>query len=408
MRRRLVRAGSISPSSRLGLRPSAAARGAGNEGPAALECDDVHPQRRRADGTTSARWRATTSPRLGEEEISRSGVAMSSARVCKTSAACRSGCSGMVRPPVAPLLARSARSILRDSPGEYLRNRGPTAGARRSHAVWHTQPGVMMTPSLVGTRSTMRGGAASFGTRVSSLGERTPGRRFPATVSRHKRAKALTRPRGMATLSPCDCFPRAQPSTMPPPPVEEMCMTKAELVDHVAAAVQLPKSQTDAVLTQLQATMDTLQAGEAVDLRGFGRFHLRHRQPRAGRNPRTGDTVQIPAKAVPIFTAGEAFQERVQSSAAPAGGACVRPADDVPVVPHREACTSAPRARAWYTASLGCTTGAPAPPPRAAQPAVAVAARRWGPWRQSAPSLQGRVSQVETTTSTVGLAEGHT
>jgi integration host factor subunit beta len=101
-----------------------------------------------------------------------------------------------------------------------------------------------------------------------------------------------------------------------------MCMTKAELVDHVAAAVQLPKSQTDAVLTQcLQAIMDTLQAGKAVDLRGFGRFHLRHRQPWAGRNPRTGDTVQIPAKAVPIFTAGKAFQERAQSSAAPTGGA---------------------------------------------------------------------------------------
>jgi integration host factor subunit beta len=99
-------------------------------------------------------------------------------------------------------------------------------------------------------------------------------------------------------------------------------MTKAELVDHVAATVQLPKSQTDAVLTQcLQAIMDTLQAGEAVDLRGFGRFQLRHRQPRAGRNPRTGETVQIPAKAVPIFTAGKAFQERVQASAAPAGGA---------------------------------------------------------------------------------------
>ena len=96
-------------------------------------------------------------------------------------------------------------------------------------------------------------------------------------------------------------------------------MTKAELVDHVAAAVQLPKSQTDAVLTQcLQAIMDTLQAGEAVDLRGFGRFHLRHRPPRTGRNPRTGETLQIPAKAVPTFAAGKAFQERVQSNTAPA------------------------------------------------------------------------------------------
>ncbi len=99
-------------------------------------------------------------------------------------------------------------------------------------------------------------------------------------------------------------------------------MTKADLVDHVAATVQLPKSQTDAVLTQcLQAIMDALQAGESVDLRGFGRFQLRHRQPRAGRNPRTGEIVQILAKAIPTFTAGKAFQERVQSSAAPAGGA---------------------------------------------------------------------------------------
>ena len=96
-------------------------------------------------------------------------------------------------------------------------------------------------------------------------------------------------------------------------------MTKAELVDHVAAAVQLPKSQTDAVLTQcLQAIIDAVQAGEAVDFRGFGRFHVRHRQPRTGRNPRTGEPVQIPAKAVPTFTAGKAFQDRVHASAPPA------------------------------------------------------------------------------------------
>ena len=50
----------------------------------------------------------------------------------------------------------------------------------------------------------------------------------------------------------------------------------------------------------------------------LGRFHLRHRQPRTGRNPRTGETLQIPAKAVPTFSAGKAFQERVQSNAAPA------------------------------------------------------------------------------------------
>jgi nucleoid DNA-binding protein len=50
----------------------------------------------------------------------------------------------------------------------------------------------------------------------------------------------------------------------------------------------------------------------------LGRFHLRHRQPRTGRNPRTGEPVQMPAKAVPTFAAGTAFQDRVQSNAAPA------------------------------------------------------------------------------------------
>ena len=97
-------------------------------------------------------------------------------------------------------------------------------------------------------------------------------------------------------------------------------MTKAELVDHVAETVQLPKNKIDTVVTRfLQGIVNALQAGDKVELRGFGNFRLRHRQPREGRNPRTGDTVQIPAKAVPSFTAGKAFQEMVQTGAAPAG-----------------------------------------------------------------------------------------
>src|SRR6266446_7048118 len=98
-------------------------------------------------------------------------------------------------------------------------------------------------------------------------------------------------------------------------------MTKADLVDQVASTVQLPKHQTEAVITRfLQGIMDALHTGDKVELRGFGSFRLRHRQPREGRNPRTGETVQIPAKAVPAFTAGKAFQEQMQPRAA-AGGA---------------------------------------------------------------------------------------
>jgi len=98
-------------------------------------------------------------------------------------------------------------------------------------------------------------------------------------------------------------------------------MTKADLVDQVAAAVQLPKHQTEAVITRfLEAIMAALQAEQRVDLRGFGSFRLRQRQARTGRNPRTGDTIPIPAKQVPTFTTGKAFQERVQPAAAQAHG----------------------------------------------------------------------------------------
>ena len=94
-------------------------------------------------------------------------------------------------------------------------------------------------------------------------------------------------------------------------------MTKAELVDQVAAAVQMPKHQTDAVITQfLEAIMAALQTGQRVDVRGFGSFRLRQRQARTGRNPRTGDPVPIPAKQVPTFTAGKSFQELVHPDTA--------------------------------------------------------------------------------------------
>ena len=89
-------------------------------------------------------------------------------------------------------------------------------------------------------------------------------------------------------------------------------MTKAELVDYVAERVALPKYQTEAVVTSvLQGIMDALRTGDTVELRGFGSFRLHRRQPRIGRNPKTGDRIQIPATQVPWFTAGKAFRTLV-------------------------------------------------------------------------------------------------
>lgn len=83
-------------------------------------------------------------------------------------------------------------------------------------------------------------------------------------------------------------------------------MTKAELVDQLATRLQLPKLQTERVVTLFwQCIMDALEAGDHVELRGFGSFRVRARQPRLGRNPKTGATVAIPAKHVPWFKPGK-------------------------------------------------------------------------------------------------------
>jgi transposase len=88
--------------------------------------------------------------------------------------------------------------------------------------------------------------------------------------------------------------------------------SRSAVQDLCPAVFGLPLSQ--------GAIQKRIQAGESVELRGFGRFYLRHRQAWAGRNPRTGEMIPIPAKAVPTFTAGKAFQAQVQPRTA-AGGA---------------------------------------------------------------------------------------
>ena len=91
-------------------------------------------------------------------------------------------------------------------------------------------------------------------------------------------------------------------------------MTKAELVDNVMATIQLPHHHTARVVhLVLQSIMDALQAGDKVELRGFGSFRLRQRAPRTGRNPKTGAMVQIPAKRVPWFRAGKALRSLVDA-----------------------------------------------------------------------------------------------
>jgi integration host factor subunit beta len=90
-------------------------------------------------------------------------------------------------------------------------------------------------------------------------------------------------------------------------------MTKSELIDRLAA--QFPqlvaKDAELAVKMVLDAMAESLAKGERIEIRGFGSFGLNYRPPRTGRNPKSGEKVQVPQKFVPHFKAGKELRERV-------------------------------------------------------------------------------------------------
>src|SRR5215212_5612596 len=74
-------------------------------------------------------------------------------------------------------------------------------------------------------------------------------------------------------------------------------MTKAELVEEVSRVSDLAKKHSEVIVdTVFRSIIDALHRGEKIELRGFGSFRLRRREPRKGRNPKTGDKVDVPPK----------------------------------------------------------------------------------------------------------------
>jgi len=90
-------------------------------------------------------------------------------------------------------------------------------------------------------------------------------------------------------------------------------MTKSELIARLAERFpQLVAKDADfAVKMMLDALTAALVRGDRIEIRGFGSFALNYRPPRIGRNPKSGDKVQVPAKYVPHFKAGKELRERV-------------------------------------------------------------------------------------------------
>lgn len=90
-------------------------------------------------------------------------------------------------------------------------------------------------------------------------------------------------------------------------------MTKAELIDKIAISAGISKT---AAINALNATMDNitkaLKKGQKVTLLGFGTFAVSKRKGRTGRNPRTGDVINIPPTKVPRFTASKMLKNAVK------------------------------------------------------------------------------------------------
>ena len=94
-------------------------------------------------------------------------------------------------------------------------------------------------------------------------------------------------------------------------------MTKSELIERISAMqTQLPPKDVElAVKMIIEYMAQSLAVGERIEIRGFGSFSLHYRAPRRGRNPKTGDAVDLSGKYVPYFKPGKEMRERVNMNA---------------------------------------------------------------------------------------------
>src|SRR4051812_18757296 len=89
-------------------------------------------------------------------------------------------------------------------------------------------------------------------------------------------------------------------------------MTKSELIEAIAARGELTKARAELVVNCVfEAMTEALQKGEGIEIRGYGSFTVRPYKPYAGRNPRTGQPVPVPAKRLPFFKVGKELKELV-------------------------------------------------------------------------------------------------
>ena len=90
-------------------------------------------------------------------------------------------------------------------------------------------------------------------------------------------------------------------------------MNKAELINSIVAKSEMSKKDAEVALSAvIDSIKDALKAGEKVQIVGFGTFSVKERAARTGKNPATGETIEIAASKVPAFAAGKALKDEIQ------------------------------------------------------------------------------------------------
>ncbi len=103
-------------------------------------------------------------------------------------------------------------------------------------------------------------------------------------------------------------------------------MTKADLIYEVSRLAELTRKDSEVIVeTIFDSVVRSLRAGDKIEIRGFGSFRTRQRKPRVGRNPKTGERVDVPAKKIPFFKPSKELKDLVNETT-PAAAAPATPA----------------------------------------------------------------------------------
>jgi integration host factor subunit beta len=102
-------------------------------------------------------------------------------------------------------------------------------------------------------------------------------------------------------------------------------MTKADLIEEVSRVVELTRKESEVIVeTIFDSVVSSLRSGDKVEIRGFGSFRTRERKGRVGRNPKSGDKVEVPPKTIPFFKPSKELRDVVNGGPPPAAKPLMR------------------------------------------------------------------------------------